>query len=234
MGNEDKKFKELYTNMFDGINASEKLQEKVNDIALKGKNSKKVLKLVCAVGIAATLIVISCICGYASVGSGEQYEDVIFNGKTVSARFVDVIDDDTYILGCLQDGYEYYITISGSYDKDKETLYINDIGDYAISSTEEGAELNLYEAVDSAENVTITETDGEVYLNVKSPYSSQIIGITEDIADGKKDGVVRLDGYIISYVITSDGRVVETMKNKATILDEFSQFWDILWGYKKV
>lgn len=238
MGNEDKDFKELYTNMFDGINASEKLQEKVNDMALNKKSSKKVLKLVCAVGIAATLIVISCIGVYSSRGSREQYEDVVYNGKTVSARFATMIEDDTYVLGFLQDGYEYNITISGTYDKDKETVYINDEDDYAIASTEQGAKLNLYEAVEKAKDITLNEENGQAYLTVRPPYnpeSYQTMDITNDNADGKKDGVITVDENIReSYIITSDGRLVQTIKRQASgpfAGFSFDYSWDLLWGY---
>lgn len=186
-------------------------------------------------GVAAVLISVSCMIGYANNRSKEQYETVVFNGKEISARFVTIRDDDTYILGFLENGYDYTITVYGSYDKENETIYIDDYDDYAISSTESGTKLNLYTAVEDSEKSEIIETDNEVYLHIEAPEGYMDIYLRDDEKDGQKDGVIRtedlLEDNVTSYIVTADGRIVETMKSKS-ILNTFDKCWDLLWGYE--
>ena len=235
MKNEDKRIKDLYTEAFDSIHASDELKRKLiemNETDIKTEPKKgKVISMRKFVYITAAVVALALAGGMvaakATKGPYEQEETVkiIFNGEekdayfhewsvdTVSWRF-EVEDKEAWI----------YVTHSEPVDKNTQ-MYVTYNGEYIIASDVPEPTLNLYTDIDRSPIAEIGKDDyvDQTALIITTEFGTQSMTLAVDEADGTADGVSNHDGTYDVFTVMSDGSIAEaTIFPKAGGLGGFS------------
>lgn len=178
--NTDKKIKELYSEVFDEMHASDELLRKVKNMTEhKGRKSvRTAIKVAYATAAAAALLVAGNIVAYAATGN--SLISVILSGG--ERMPLTEVSDGVYEGVYEKDGYDYNVVVEGDFTED-DSVYLID---------ENGAMPDRIE----------TEDD-RTYLI----YGDDRLDITEDYADGEAEGTVNSNGIEFKYYVDKDGNV---------------------------
>lgn len=178
--NTDKKIKELYSEVFDEMHASDELLRKVTNMTEhKGKKSvRTAIKIAYAAAAAAVLLVAGNVVAYAATGDS-LVSVILRNGERMSLTEV---SDGVYEGVYEKDGYDYNIVLEGDFTEN-DSVYLIDDSDAMPDRIE-------------------TE-DGRTYLI----YGDDRLDITEDYADGEAEGTVNSNGLEYKYYVDKDGNV---------------------------
>lgn len=217
MDAQDKKISQLYRELNSNIHASAELKERVITMTEKTSKKRKVsFRVVC---VAAALTVLASAIGIGVSASKEnKYDKIIINGVEKQAKFRD-FENNTRVWCYENDDASYWAYVYGDFDKEKDTLYFIDYGDYFLASTDPNPTLNLYTDIDKFSNAYITETNGEKTLCITDGSETMEIFISEDDKDGVVDGKLP-NGDV--YTLLPNGSVVNTLKApKVKGMDQF-------------
>lgn len=209
MNEQDKKIQQLYTEVYDNVHASDDLKGKVTAMKTTKNIKRKIIKTVCVAAAAAVILTAGAMITSASMA---EYDTIILNGQEEKARFVD-FGTGTRMWECISGNTCYSVYIYGDYDKENNTLYFVDKGDYFLASTDPNPTLNLYTDIDQSSCAEFKEIDNEKYLDVTSNDGTMEILFSQDEEDGTADGVFRMDNSTIeAYTLLPNGSVANTMK----------------------
>lgn len=241
MTNEDKRIRELYTEIYGNAVPSAEFKRKVRNMTENSKKRTKItMKVVCALTAAAVIAVAGGAIASATKGYRHQavYDTVIVNGEEKKVKYGKQ-DNDVRFWEYVEDGKMCGVFVYGPYDDENDTLYIVDNGDYILASTDPNPTLNFYEELDNTPYAEIEEDTGSLIIkgNPKSEnnWYFKISGfsfVEEDEKDGAKDGRFAGDPDEV-YAIMPNGTVVQTIKETYVYTEDDeeldAEIWDDVW-----
>ncbi len=175
---DDKKLKELYADVFNGIHASDELKRKVTnmDTSTKKKGIRTAAKVLCTAAALAVFLVAGNMIAYAA--TGETLIHLVINGYDYALAADTAVDDD---------GNVYYFTST-------DTDGFNTITYYFIDESGEATDTDIY--IDSF-TIDVIEESGHTYLEIAE---SERIDVTDDLADdGCAEGTFTYNGEEYCY-----------------------------------
>lgn len=195
--NTDEKLRELYTEVFDEVHASDELLRKVKDMtdSKQKRNVKTAVKVLYATAAAAAVLVAGNVAAYAA--TGDSLLHIFINGEEQQV---------------ISDGGVY----SFSYGTDRDKVDVEIEGDF---SDGDGVYIDERDGTGVPELVT---ENGAAYL----VYNDVKIDITQDMEDGSAEGTFEYDGAELSYTVDSDGNISLSWNDaeevSASNIDDFS------------
>lgn len=240
MKNEDMKIKSLYENVYDDVCASDELFRKVRSMRnVNAKKSvKRTVKVACALVAAAALTVAGCVVGSAKRGYKGEYQTVVLNGQETQARY-GKLNDHCYTFEATENKTTYSVWFYGDYNKDQDTIYIVDEGDYIVCSTDPNPTLNLYDEIDNAAYATLFDPNTikiPVIVNGEQ-LNTILLDLTFDERDGARDGLINdkysfgdSEDFFKTFTVTPEGALIQAFKGPESRGDSMEILWGIIWG----
>ena len=230
MDKQEKKFSELYADIYGNTHADEIFKERVRTMTeRKFKKSKTVVKVICA--LAAAVVLVMAVGLVVSASRGE-YINIMVNGEQKKARYGD-FGNNTRLIQYTEGDTNYDTYIHGDFDKDNDTLYLVETDGFYTISTDPDQKANLYTDIDKSKFAAFEEKDGNKYLLITDDSGTDTRLFNADAADGNADGIIIIDGQVSeTYVLLPNGAVSESMKVHVDALTRItdSSFWDNFWG----
>ena len=242
MTNEDKRISELYTELYKNAVPSAEYKRKVRNMTENGKKATKItIKVFGAVAAAAVILTAGAAIAYASKGYTHQgvYDNIVVNGEEKKVKYGEY-DNDIRFWSYDENGKNCSVFVYGPFDNENETLYVVDMGDYIIASTDPNPTLNLYDEIDNTPYAKIDEESGA--LSVKGNpaghnndlyFKTGFSFVEDDEKDGEKDGKLTDEDMTTIYAVLPNGAIVETNKGDVSIDEEDddmnTNIWDTIW-----